>query len=94
MDTTKTKDLNLAYGKSVNPNILSDTNRQIDNKTAYEIIYTLPDAVTNVTYKKYYVFIHSNNNEDQYSLLFSAPESDFAKYYDQFKNIASSIRIQ
>lgn len=94
MDTAKTKELNLAYGKSVNPNILSDTNRQIDNKTAYEIIYTIPDAVTNVTYKKYYVFIHSKNNKNQYSLLFSAPESDFARYYDEFRSIASSIHIQ
>lgn len=89
------KDLSVSLAKaSVNPNILSDTNRQIDNKTAYELIYTIPDAVTNVTYKKYYVFINNANNKNQYSLLFSVPESEFAKYYEQFNAIASSIHIQ
>jgi hypothetical protein len=89
------KDLSVSLAKaSVNPTILSDTNRQINNKTAYELIYTIPDAVTNVTYKKYYVFINSANNKNQYLLLFSAPESEFASYYEQFKSIASSIKIQ
>lgn len=95
MTTEQSKDFSISRCReTINPNILSDTNRQINNKTAYELIYTIPDAVTNVTYKKYYVFINSANNKNQYSLLFSAPESEFANYYEQFNSIASSIQIQ
>lgn len=89
------KDLAISSWKSdgTNTSILSNINSPIGNRTAYEVIYTAPDPVNNVLFKNYYVMM-GDKGKEVYILRFNAPEADFAKYYDQFKSIESSVQIQ
>ena len=81
-----------SWKSEVNTKILSDTNRQINNKTFYEIIYTTVDPISNITTKSYYV-ITGDKGQSLYILRFNTPEADFASYYNQFRDIVSSVQF-
>ena len=46
----------------------------------------------NVWYENYYVMLGGSGNH-VYAMCFSAPQTDFAKYYNQFQSIVSSVKI-
>ena len=77
---------------SVKTAILSDTHRQVNNKTAYEIIYTTKNPVNTGLLKDYYV-IFGEKGKYMYVLRFDAPESEFSNYYQQFRDIVSSVQF-
>jgi hypothetical protein len=76
-----------------NTNIISQTSRQLHNKTINEIVYTSPDPATSVSYKYYYVMT-GEKGKSVYMLRFGAPEADFSKYYSQFQNIVNTIKLK